>query len=145
MGANGTVELRSGVWAWDIVEVREDGGGEVDRTTFFFQLRDSERSRMRFTLPGALPQVDESRIALRAKHPGERELRAPDGTTWRFYPLTRRPLSLAVGDFVGSSDAILLRSSDGKRRGTADLPLPDMYLGDATDKELLELAEELEK
>ncbi len=144
MGAKGTVELRSGVWAWDIVEVREAGGEEVDRTTFFFQHDASKRSRMRFTLPGAFPEVDESGVALRAKHPHERELRAPDGTTWRFYPLSRQPLSMSVGDFVGSSGTILFRSSDGRRRGTGELPLPDMCLGDATDEELLEIAEELE-
>ncbi len=101
---------------------------------------------MRFTLPGTFPEVvDDSGIALRAKHPHERELRAPDGTTWRFYPLTRGPLSLAVADFVGGSYAVLFRSSDGKRRGTGDLPLPDVYLGDATDEELLEIVEELEE
>ncbi len=142
MGAKGTIELRSGVWAWDIEEVRESGDGDADRTTFFFQLLASKRSRMRFTLPGAFPEVDESDIALRAKHPRERELRAPDGTTWRFYPLSRPP-SMSVGDFVGSG-TILFRSSDGKRRGTGELPLPDMCLGDATDEELLEIVEELE-
>ncbi len=89
---------------------------------------------MRFTLPGAFPEVDESRVALRIKHPHERELRAPEGTTWRFYPLSRRPLSMSVGDFVGSG-TILFRSSDGRRRGTGELP--DMCLGDATDAELL--------
>ena len=141
MGAKGTVKLRSGVWAWETTEVRE--GGEV-RTTFFFQLLASKRSRMRFTLPGAFPDVDESGIALRAKHPHERELRAPDGTTWRFYPLSRQPLSMSVGDFLGSG-TVLFRSSDGRRRGTGELPLPDMCLGDATDEELLEIVEELER
>ena len=138
MGARGTVELRSGVWAWDTMEVLEGGAGEVGRTTVFFQLHDSKRSRMRFTLPGAFPEVDESDIALRAKHPRERELRAPDGTTWRFYPLSRPP-SMSVGDFMGCPYSVLFRSSDGKRRGTAELPLPDMCLGDATDEELLEI------
>ncbi len=141
MGAKGTVKLRSGVWAWETTEVRE--GGEV-RTTFFFQLLASKRSRMRFTLPGAFPEVDESRVALRVKHPHERELRAPEGTTWRFYPLSRRPLSMSVGDFVDSPCSIIFRSSDGKRRGTAELPLPDLCLGDATDEELLEIVEALE-
>ncbi len=136
MGAKGTVKLRSGVWAWETTEVRE--GGEVDRTTFFFQLLASKRSRMRFTLPGAFPEVDESSVALRAKHPHERELRAPDGTTWRFYPLSRPP-SMSVGDFMGCPYSVLFRSSDGKRRGTAELPLPDLCLGDATDEELLEI------
>ncbi len=112
MGAEGTVKLRSGVWAWETTEVRE--GGEV-RTTFFFQLLASKRSRMRFMLPGAFPEVDESSVALRAKHPHERELRAPDGRLWRFYPLSRQPLSMSVGDFVGSSGTILFRSSDGRR------------------------------
>ena len=140
MGAKGTVKLRSGVWAWETTEVRE--GGEI-RTTFFFQLLASKRSRMRFALPGAFPEVHESGIALQAKHPHERELRAPDGTTWRFYPLSRPP-SMSVGDFMGSSYSVLFRSSDGKRRGTGELPLPDMCLGDATDEELLEIVEELE-
>ncbi len=144
MGAEGTVELRSGVWAWDTMEVQEVGRGKVDRTTFFFQHDESKRSRMRFTLPGAFPEVDESDIALRAKHPHERELRAPDGTTWRFYPLSRPLMSMSVGDFAGSSGTILFRSADGKRRGTGELPLPDMCLGDATDEELLEIVEELE-
>ena len=142
MGAKGTVKLRSGVWAWETTEVRE--GGEVDRTTFFFQLLASKRSRMRFTLPGAFPEVDESSVALRAKHPHERELLAPDGRTWRFYLLSRRPLSMSVDDFVGTPCTVIFRSSDGKRRGTAELPLPDMCLGDATDEELVEIVEELE-
>jgi len=143
MGVRGTVELRSGVWAWDTMEVLEGGGAEVGRTTVLFQLHNSQSSRMRFTLPGAFPEVDESDIALRAKHPRERELRAPDGTTWRFYPLSRPPFSISVGDFMGGSYSVLFRSSDGKRRGTAELPLPDMWLGDATDEELLEIVEEL--
>ncbi len=32
MGAEGTVERRSGVWAWDSMEVRAGGGGEFERT-----------------------------------------------------------------------------------------------------------------
>ena len=99
---------------------------------------------MRFTLPGPFPEVDESDLALRAKHPHERVLRAPDGTTWRFYPLSRPPLSMSVADFVGTPCTVLFRSSDGRRRGTADFPLPDLCLGDATDEELLEIVEELE-
>ncbi len=144
MGAEGTVELRSGVWAWGTVEVREGGGGKVDRTTFWFQLHDSKRSRMRFTLPGPFPEVDESDLALRAKYPLERELRAPDGTTWRFYPLSRPPLMMSVDDFTGSPCSVRVHSSGGQRRGTAELPRPDLCLGDATDEELLEIVEELE-
>ncbi len=144
MGAKGTVELRSGVWAWDTMEVPEGEGEEVGRTTFFFQRDESKRSRMRFTLPGGFPDVDESSVALRAKQPHERELRAPEGTTWRFYPLNRQPLSMSVGDFVDSPCTVLFRSSDGKRRGTGELPLPDLSLGDATDEELLEIVEALE-
>ena len=88
MGARGIVKLRSGVWAWDSKEVREGGGGKVDRTTFFLQLHDSERSRMRFAVPGALPEVDESL---------SREAR---GVARRFveHHLERRLLSPAVLD-----------------------------------------------
>ena len=99
---------------------------------------------MRFTLPGAFPEVDESSVALRAEHPHERELRASDGRIWRFYPLSRRPLSMSVGDFVDSPCTVIFRSSDGQRRGTGELPRPDLCLGDATDEELLEIVEELE-
>ncbi len=99
---------------------------------------------MRFTLPGAFPEVDESDIAPRTKHPHERELRAPDGTTWRFYPLSRPPLMMSVDDFTGSPCSVHVHSSDGRRRATGELPLPDMCLGDATDEELVEIVEELE-
>ncbi len=137
--AKGTIELRSGVWAWHTVEVREGGGGKVDQTYFWFRLHDSEASRMHFRLSGAFPEADESGIALQAKHPRERELRAPDATTWLFYEVSRPPLGLSGGNSVGGPYSVLFHSSDGRRRGTAELPLPDLCLGDATDEELLEI------
>ena len=138
----GSVELRSGVWAWRAIGVGDVGVEEVDETYFFFRLRGSETSRMYFRWSGAFPEVDESAIALQARHPRERELRAPDGATWLFYEVSRPELSLAVsGAFPGTPYSVILHSSDG-RRAVGELPL-DVCLGDATDEELLGIAQAL--
>ena len=134
----GSIELRSGVWTWRSLELLEGGGGEVVETWFWFQLRDSETSRMRFEWSGAFPDVDESLVALQARHPLERELRDPDGVTWLFYYASRPGLSMAVGNWAGAPYSVLFRSSDGGQ-GTADLPQLELCLGDATDEELLEI------
>lgn len=137
--AEGTVELRSGAWAWHTMEVRDAGTDEgLVETYFWFRLHDSETSRMSFSWSGAFPEVDASAMALQARHPRERELRTPDGTTWRFYELSRPDISLGVHDFGGTPYAVFFRASDG-RHGTAEMSLPDVCLGDATDEELLEI------
>ena len=129
------VELRSGIWRPNVVEVRSLPKNEVERVHVYLNLVDSLTSRMLCRLaPG---QLDPDLLPVLALDPFSREL-MHEGERWEFHSMNRPDLSMSVPSaWVDGPHRVVFYSSGG---GTGSGPLPDgIVLGAAKDEELLDL------
>ena len=129
------VELRSGIWRPNVVEVRSLPENEVERVHVYLHLVDSLTSRMLCRLaPG---QLDPDLLPVLALNPFSRELMHGD-EPWEFFHVNRPDLSMGVpAGRVDGPHRVAFYSQGG---GTGSGPLPDgIVLGAAMDEELLDL------
>ena len=87
------VELRSGIWRPNVVEVRSLPENEVERVHVYLHLVDSLTSRMLCKLaPG---QLDPDLLPVLALDPFSREL-MHEGERWEFHSMNRPDLAMSV-------------------------------------------------
>jgi hypothetical protein len=135
----GNLKLRSGVWEWVCIEVRDAASGKLESRHFSFHRDGSPGSLMRQTFRGSM-ELDEELLALGVRHPDLRELRSEDGEVWTFFELGYPGQTEgALRDFEAPPCETVFRSEGG---GYGRGRLPHGYgLGEVTDQELLSLIE----
>lgn len=134
----GEIRLRSGLWEWRAVEVRDLPSGQRTSLDVYLTPAGGTGSRIQVKWsPDSEPQ--DATVAIAARHPSWRSLRMDNGEEWTFYPIPRPPLAMATPLEWSDPREVVFRSESGGH-GRASLP-QDLSLGDLTDEELAEIVE----
>lgn len=158
----GTLELRSGQWAWELARrgghteassagVRESAMGEAepapedlaeDDTGLRLTLADPEDPRVQMSreLPAGDDPGDEAALRDLAREPDERTVVDEEGEMWRFVPVERPPAAEAEAGFDRPARKVRFSKAAGAPEEVARLP-EDRTLGEATRNELLALVQ----
>lgn len=140
-----TIQLRSGTWAWNVVEKDAEetaAGGPLSRTVV---LRDTENpaNRMLVRVPPHLGGPgDTAVVAAAAVHPERRFVQDRDGSVWAVWPIDHDPdVGRTFARNLVTPREVRARRGDGNgERGARAAVLPaGPGLGQLTGPELLEL------
>jgi hypothetical protein len=123
---DGNLDLRSGNWRWNVIEVKHMPSGEVSNRYISLHLEKHPGSHMHVIL-GPEEQVDSENLKVVSRHPHQRELVDPESKRWTFFPVRMK------SDRPG-----VVFHSDMNECGYGDLPSL-VSLGEATDSELLQI------
>ncbi|MFC1662348.1 hypothetical protein ACFL3S_13000 [Gemmatimonadota bacterium] len=135
----GEITLRSGVWEWGLVELREGGTNTLEARYFAFRLKGHRGSIMRLKIPGS-GEIDDRVLSSGARHPDVRELKLPEGEIWTFFERPRAGIAMGVPPGYRDPPYETIFRSDHGGFGRGFLP-EDCGLGQATDEELLTIVE----